>query len=195
MTHSDGRPFGMGKRSYVKMLDTRSFREWVAERNQNAQTDDDDKGAMSFICAQLVGGTTLKAISDHYLVEFGLLYDFAYQTPERVERIARAERGQAEFYAGENIEIADALDENGEVDYSRDVKRDALRIKVRSDQMKATNREKYGGDEAKLGADLNNLASVLKQISERKQKQLAAPAQEITDVQFTEPVLAESDYL
>lgn len=182
--HADGRPFGMGKRAYVQMMDTKGFRDWVSERNQNAGTDDDDVGAMSFICAQVVGGTPLKMISDHYRINFGLLYDFAYMTPERCERMRRAERGQAEYYAGENIQIADALDEEGRTDYSRDVKRDALMIKVRSDQMKAMNREKYGGDDARLGNSLENLASVLQRISERKRALPRAP--EIVDVQPSE---------
>ncbi len=192
LTHSDGRPFGMGKRSYVRMVDARAFRGWVAERNVNAGVESDDEGAMAYICAQRASGVPLKMVADHFLIDFGLLYDFAYQTPERCERMARAEKGGAEYYAGEIVEIADAIDpETGRPDPMADVKRDALRVKVRTDLMKAHDREKYGSDEAKLGADLNNLASVLKAISERKQRALSAPQAEIEDAVIVEAAPAE----
>ena len=218
-THADGRPFGMGKRSYVKMLDNRGFRNWKQERNQIAETDDDDKGAMSFICAQVVGGASLKAICDHYGIEYGLLYDFVHETTERIERYRAAQSGTAEYYAGEIVEIADALDENGATDYSRDVKRDDLKIKVRRGLMNSWNRPKYGeASQTQINLGANSLVAILSVLpsaqveADREEKRIAAeliegevvaeiPAPKIPEkiseipAVVPAPVLTEEDYL
>lgn len=176
-THADGRPYGMGKKSYVKLLDQRGFREWVAERNITAGTEDSDKGAMSFICAQVCGRATLKQISDHYVIDYGLLWDFVNETPARKERYHAAQRGMAEFMAGETLEIVDRTDPEF-------VAVSKLQVDQRNKLMKAWNKERYGDAEAQLGAGMENLAAVLQRISERKMRPATAP--EIEDAQIVE---------
>lgn len=166
LTHADGRPFGMPRKQYALLLDRERFADWVAEQGGDA-------GLLQFVKAQVASGVTLKTLCEHYVLDYGLLWDWVSAESVRLEQYYLAQRGVSEYYVAETVTIAD----EGE-----DVARDKLRIDTRLKVASKWNRERYGDADAQLGAGLENLAAVLTRISERKQRAMAAPEIEDAEV-------------
>jgi hypothetical protein len=82
------------------LLDINRFDGWVEERGG-------EEGFMRWLCAQVAEGCTLKGLSVEYSASYGLLWEFMSSVPERLERYYRAQKGVADAWVGEVVEIAD----------------------------------------------------------------------------------------
>lgn len=172
LTHADGRPYGMGRRSYVRMMDTKRWLEWVREKGG-------EEGAIEFVFAQVANDVPLPVICEHYGLDYGFLWGLVSSRPEWLERYYLAQRGVAEYYMSEVVPIADGADPDA-VNHAK------LRIDTRLKVAGKWNRERYGDSDAVLGAGLENLAAVLQRISERKLRVINQ--QEISDVLPSEEI-------
>lgn len=165
--HANGRPFGMPRKNYTLLLDRSRFAEFLAEQT----TPEFD--VLTFICAQVASGVSLKVLSEHYVVDYGLLWAWLTDETERLERYELAQRGVAEYYVSEAPEIAD--------DVEGDVARDKLRIDTRFRVAKSWNKARYGetpGLAINVGA--NSLVAILQglpsaQVEAERQERLTAP--------------------
>lgn len=145
-SHGDGRPFGMPRKAYALLLDRGRFRDWELE-------NEGPDGLLTFVCAQVASGVSLKTLSEHYVVDYGLLWAWLCEDSERIERYELAQRGVAEYYVSETPEIAD----NG-----NDVPRDKLRIDTRLKVAARWNRARYGEVAAtNISIGANSLVAIL----------------------------------
>lgn len=135
LTHANGRPYGMPKKDYARLLDVERFDDWRKERGG-------DEELTRWVCAQVSGGCTLKTLCEHYVVEYGLLWEWLSSDPERLARYYRAQRGVADAFVSEVVPIAD--DESVDVG-SRKVRTHArLAVSAKYDRERFGERE-HGG--------------------------------------------------
>lgn len=79
-------PHARGK-GHVLLIDHEILEDFLAEKSRFAPDDPTDgAGALRFISAQLASGTSLRTISEHYCVAYGLLCDWLIENPQRLAR-------------------------------------------------------------------------------------------------------------
>ncbi len=136
---------------------------------------------------------TLRTLCEHYVLDYGLLWAWVSETGDRLERYYAAQRGVADAYVAEAVEIADAAD-------IATVKLHGLRVGTRFKMAEKLDPARFGTKDDLLGAGLSDLAAVLTRISERKRdRAVTHDTAEVEDAVVVEPVkqvvVKESLYL
>ena len=156
---------------------------------------------MAYVCAQVANGVTLKALSEHYMVDYGLLWEFVSNDIEKYEL---AQRGVAEYYVSETVGIAD------EADPEKGVPKAKLQVDTRMKVASRWNRPKYGEvAQTQINVGANSLVSILQGLpsaqveAEREERlveveevvpvaeQVITPAPEITDDSLKQGAIAK----
>jgi len=140
----------LAKKAGVLMLDIDAFEDRVKEAGG-------DEGFLYFVTAQVASGVTLRAICDHYLLEYGLLWAWMGAVPERLARYEIALRGLADSYVAETVAISDeqneVVKENGQT-FDPDVARDKLRVGTRLKVAGVYDRKRFGTEKASVGGQV-----------------------------------------
>lgn len=161
-THADGRPFGMPRKAYAVFMDRQRWKDFVAEYGGEDE-------CMGWVCAQVASGVSLKVLSEHYVVDYGLLWEFVSGDIERYEL---AQRGVAEYWVSESVGIADDADPEA-------VPHAKLKIDTRMKVAARWNRSKYGEvAQTQINVGANSLVAILSglpsaQVEAERQEKIA----------------------
>lgn len=176
--HADGRPYGMPKKAYAVMMDRKRWKDWVAEYGGEDE-------CMAYVCAQVASGVSLKVLSEHYMLDYGLLWEFVSGDIEKYEL---AQRGVAEYYVSESVGIADDADPEF-------VPHAKLRVETRMKVASRWNRAKYGEvAQTQINVGANSLVAILSglpsaQVEAERQEKLEANPELIEDAQMVETLV------
>ena len=135
----------LAHRASAALLNWERFDDWLAEFGGEDQ-------AVSFVCAQVIEGVSLKTLCAHYVLDMGLLGALMTQRPEYEARLLAAQRWVAESHVSEMVGIADDVDEN-----KMAIAKAALRLRARKDVAAVYYPAKFGD---KAGAGVQVAANI-----------------------------------
>jgi hypothetical protein len=133
----------LAKRAGVLMMDLQAFEDRVEESGGN-------EGFLYFVVAQVASGVTLREISGHYAIEYGLLWAWMGAEPERMARYEFALKGLADSYVVESVGMADATDPD-------EVALGKLRVDTRLKVAGVLDRKRFGTEKAGAAAGTGSL--------------------------------------